>query len=349
MRHNLSFFWMGTALFLILSVFSCKSQKGKFEFIHPKSGAHVTKGDVLALNFKYPETSIDSIVISLNGEAKERVLDTGQVNLSTEELGFGNYNLSAKVYYSGSEDIAYSNIVIVPPPAKKMGYTVVKEYPHDTKAFTQGLEFKNGFLYESTGKYGESSLRKVRLETGEVLQKIELDDQYFGEGLTIIDNKLIQLTWMENVGFVYDLNTFELLSTFDYQDRTQGWGICYDGEHVYKTDGSNKLYILDSQSYKSKHVVYVHDENGPVDSLNELEFINGKIWANIYSQEDLIVVIDPKTGAVEQKINFKGMYTENRSPADNEMNGIAYDKANDRVFVTGKNWSKLFEVKLTDL
>lgn len=341
-------FVFGLIGLMLMSVWSCKTQKTKLSFANPDAGFLVTKGDPVAIQLNFPDIHIDSVVYSVDGVVIERKSDTAAFTLNTQSLAFGSRSLSAKLYSGQDEDIAYSNIVVVPPAATRYGYEVVNVYPHDDKAFTQGLEYMDGYLYESTGREGESTLRKVDLETGTVLTKVDLDARYFGEGLTFVDNKIIQLTWRHNTGLVYDKASLRLLQTFEYQDSKEGWGICYDGEQLIKSDGTNKLYFLDADTYKEQSFVSVFDEHGPVDSLNELEYINGKIWANLYTDE-VIVIIDPNTGAIEGRINFAGLHTENRQPYDNEMNGIAYDKEGERLFVTGKLWNKLYEVKVSKI
>jgi len=223
-------------------------------------------------------------------------------------------------------------------------YRVVKVYPHDGKAFTQGLVFENSFLYEGTGLWGRSTLRKVELETGSVLKLHSLPDQFFGEGITIYDNKIIQLTWDSNVGFIYDKDGFELLREFHYP--TEGWGITHDGKRLIMSDGTSKLYFLDPQTLKEIGQIEVRDKDGPVVRLNELEYIKGEVYANVW-RTDRIVRIDPKTGRVVGWINLEGLLsTGEPSGPDGVLNGIAYDSGKDRLFVTGKLWPKLFEIEL---
>jgi glutamine cyclotransferase len=221
-------------------------------------------------------------------------------------------------------------------------YEIVNVYPHDKNAFTQGLIFYDGTLYESTGLYGYSTLRRVELATGNILQLYNLSNQFFGEGITIFDDKIIQLTWRSNKGFVYDKHTFELLQDFSYP--TEGWGITHNGSLLIMSDGTATLYFLDPETFGKVRQIEVYDA-GPVTELNELEYINGEIYANIW-KKDKIVVINPQTGRVKGWINLEGIQdAENRDP-ENVLNGIAYDAKEDRLFVTGKRWSQLFEIKL---
>ena len=233
-----------------------------------------------------------------------------------------------------------------PKPPLSYTYEIVNIYPHDKNAFTEGLLFDNGFLYESTGLYGNSTLRRVELETGKILQLYALPNQYFGEGITVFDDKIIQLTWQSNKGFVYDKHSFDLLQEFSYP--TEGWGITYDGNRLIMSDGTSTLYFLDPQTFEKVGQVEVHDAGNPVTELNELEYIQGKVYANIWQQEK-IAIINPQTGQVEGWINLSGIQDLKNQDPDNVLNGIAYDAKEDRLFVTGKRWSQLFEVKLIPL
>lgn len=221
-------------------------------------------------------------------------------------------------------------------------YSVVNVYPHDTNAFTEGLVFENGFLYESTGLYGNSSLRRVDLETGEVLQLRTLQSQYFAEGIAIVGDEIVQLTWQSRLGFVYDKATFSLLREFEYP--TEGWGLTYDGKRLIMSDGTSNLYFLDPVTFRRIGQVVVHD-TGPVTELNELEYIKGAVYANIWGQNK-IAVINPQTGQVTVWIDLTGIQDSKNQYPNNVLNGIAYDTNGDRLFVTGKMWPHIFEIKL---
>jgi glutamine cyclotransferase len=227
-------------------------------------------------------------------------------------------------------------------------YKVVNTYPHDPNAFTQGLVFEDGILYEGTGLYGDSTLRKVDLETGALLQGHELPAQFFGEGIiTIYGDRIIQITWRSNVGYVYDKESFDLLQEFNYP--TEGWGITHDGTHLIMSDGTSTLHFLDPETYEEVHRVEVLDRGSPVTRLNELEYVQGIIYANVW-QTDRIAMIAPSTGQVVGWIDLEGLLgEEDRIQRVDVLNGIAYDAEDDRLFVTGKWWPKLFEIELIPL
>ena len=224
------------------------------------------------------------------------------------------------------------------------GYRIVNRYPHDPNGFTQGLVFVDGFLFEGTGLRGRSSLRKVDLLSGNILQIRRLPNRFFGEGVTVYNNKVIQLTWRANLGFVYHKDNFQLLETFHYP--TEGWGITHDGQRLIMSDGTSVLYFLDTESYKEIGRIEVRDSKGPVSKLNELEYVKGLILANVWKTER-IAQISPETGQVVGWIDLRGLLSpEERVQRVDVLNGIAYDQRNDRLFVTGKLWPKLFEIEL---
>jgi glutaminyl-peptide cyclotransferase len=229
-------------------------------------------------------------------------------------------------------------------------YQIVKTYPHDPKAFTQGLEFKDGVLYEGTGgKEGDdfySSLRKVEFASGKVLQKYDLPREYFGEGITILNDKIYQLTWREMTAFVYDMN-FKLLKEFRYSG--EGWGLTNDGTNLFMSDGTHVIRVVNPEDFKTVRTIVVKDEfDKPVMQLNELEFVKGEIWANIW-QSGWIVRIDPTTGKLLGRVDLNTLADEEMDKNDEAdvLNGIAYDAAGDRMFITGKKWRRLFEIKVT--
>lgn len=224
------------------------------------------------------------------------------------------------------------------------GFEVLHSWPHDPMAFTQGLVYRAGTLYESTGGNGESSLREVELETGRVLRQHDLSEEYFGEGLALLGGKLYQLTWRSHVGFIYDAATFQPLGQFSYVG--EGWGLTDNGTSLILSDGTSTLRFLDPTTLTVQRTVTVTDEGREVPRLNELEYVKGEVYANVW-REDLIARIDPATGHVTGWINLTGLLPpEERTGNEDVLNGIAYDAANDRLLVTGKRWPKLFQIRL---
>jgi glutaminyl-peptide cyclotransferase len=238
-----------------------------------------------------------------------------------------------------------SAAVAGPSSAAVAGYRVVKVYPHDRQAFTQGLQYVDGFLYESTGQHGQSGIRKIKLETGEVLQHQPLDPKYFGEGITVWGDTIVQLTWQSEIGFVYDKKTLKQLRSFTYAG--EGWGLTHDGARLIMSDGtaSGSLRFLDPKTLKETGRLVVRDGGRPVDDLNELEYVRGEILANVWMTQR-IARISPKTGEVAGWIDLSGLLDPREAAGTDVLNGIAYDAAGDRLFVTGKLWPKLFEIKI---
>jgi glutaminyl-peptide cyclotransferase len=223
------------------------------------------------------------------------------------------------------------------------GYQVVRAYPHDVNAFTQGLQYVDGFLYEGTGLNGRSSIRKVKLETGEVVQKRDIARAYFGEGITIWKSDLIQLTWQSNVAFVYDKTTFEPRRTFKY--KGEGWGLTHDGTSLIMSDGTDELRVLDPATFAEKRRVKVTAAGVPLRHLNELEYMNGEILANVWTT-DSIARVSPDTGRVSAYIDLRGLLTPREQASADVLNGIAYDAQGGRLFVTGKLWPRVFEIRI---
>ncbi len=337
--------------FLALSLISftaCKSSKqagNVVEFKSPESGADIKAGTVLSLELNLPDTEgIDSIVYLLD-EQKLAVMKPGEkYTLATDSLNMGNRILTARVYRGSDMQEGSASVLIKPAKAtEKWTYQVEATFPHDTSSYTQGLEYHDGIFYESDGEYGSSTVRKVDPKTGKVLKSVDFPDDYFAEGLSLVGNRIVLLTWQEKMGFVLDKSSLEMISDFPYQNSREGWGLCNDGKKFYKSDGSNMIYFLNPETYQEEGFIEVYDQNGAVDQLNELEFIDGQLFANIY-QSRRVVVIDPQTGAVTAEIDFSGLSVTN-SNAD-VLNGIAHDAATGRIWVTGKKWNKLFQIKL---
>jgi len=224
-------------------------------------------------------------------------------------------------------------------------FEVVRQFPHDPRAFTQGFTYNDGFFYEGTGRTGQSSLRQVNPENGHMVRKVDLAPDLFGEGITVLGNEVLQLTWLSHIGFVYDLRDFHLLRTFQYAG--EGWGLTTDGHDLFMTDGSAEIRVLDASTFSEKRRIKVRESGKPVDQLNELEFIEGEIYANIW-HSDRIARISPETGKVVGWIDLTGLLGPfYQRQAEEVLNGIAYDPTGKRLFVTGKLWPKIFEIRVS--
>lgn len=293
---------------------------------------------------------IDEVTFFVNG--KEMTSTNLSFTLDTKNYGTGKLIVSAMVAYGDqkSKRVNTSIEILSNIPFTSYDFKIINTYPHDSNAYTQGLEFHNGFLYETTGQYGESSLRKVELKTGKVIKKIDLNKRYFGEGMTIFNDDLFFLTWKANKGFIYNLETMELKSEFSYNKSKEGWGLTHSQTELIKSDGTSKIWFLDPNTQQEKRYIEAYTDKQSLNRLNELEFINGKIYAN-YWQKPLIAIINPNNGVVEGIINLTRLVKEMEKSQkllkeDDVLNGIAFDKKNNRMFVTGKNWGKLFEIEL---
>jgi len=291
---------------------------------------------------------IDSITVNF----KNRRLETssfGTATLSLATLPLGKQSLTVQVFLRNNSSETHSiNIILYSDaPPTSLTYSKLQTFTHDPDAYTQGLIFHEGFLYESTGTKGESTLRKVDISTGKVVRQLELGDEYFGEGLALHRNRLIQLTWTSHIGFIYSLDNFEQIGTFNYP--TEGWGLAVLGDELVMSDGSENLYFLDAETFGEKRRIQAYNHERVIANLNELEIVDGKIYANIY-QTDTIVIIDPVSGRVEGEIDLTGIF--NRSGYSRRLdvlNGIAWDAESKRLFVTGKWWPKLYQIELKEV
>ena len=300
--------------------------------------------------------TIDSIVYFSNDKkiASKKDLEKATFELKNQKLGY--QNIKAVVYFDGLNSEATTRIEVVSNVQPKLlKYKIVNTYPHDYQAYTQGLEFHRDTLYEGTGngsgptgKRGISSLRKTDYKTGKVYKKVELADEYFGEGITILNNKVYQLTWQNNEGYIYDADTFKKEKTFPYFKKIEGWGITNDGTYLYQSDGTEKIWKIDPATLKEVDYINVYSYETKVKSVNELEWIDGKIYGNIY-QKDAIAVINPKNGAVEAIINLVDLKSKvTQLPDTDVLNGIAYNPKTKTIFITGKNWDKMFEISVSE-
>ncbi len=334
-------------LLTIIVVVSCETQYN-FSIEVPKK-AFVNEKVTIRLTEENNHV-FEDVVFFING--KEIELDDASFILDTQEYGTGKHVITAMVTINEekSKRINSSIEVFSDIPFESYEFKIINTYPHDETAYTQGLEYHDGFLYETTGQNGKSSLRKVELKTGKIVQKIDLDRRYFGEGMTIIDDKIFFLTWKAKKGFIYDLETFKLEDEFPYYRSKEGWGLTHSNDELIKSDGSTKIWFLDPSTQKEKRYIQAYTDKQSISQLNELEYINGKIYAN-YWRKPLIAIINPTNGIVEGIVNLTGLVKEmektQKLDKDNDvLNGIAFDAENNRIFVTGKNWKKIFEIAL---
>ncbi|MDO8952796.1 MAG: glutaminyl-peptide cyclotransferase [Draconibacterium sp.] len=345
-------------LSLLIVFFSCSNRSDRSRkpvssiAIQPSKNNYVF-GENVTVNVKTKlrDGEIESIKLYYNNQliSESKELDFTVNDIELNKLGSGNFTVEA-VKTDGlknSRSLVINTISDV--VAEKFTYQIVNSYPHSKKHYTQGLEFHNNILYEGTGEYGTSGIFKIKLETGKVEQSKMLDDKYFGEGITILNNKIYQLTYKTQKGFVYQLSDFAIIDSFQFQSN-EGWGLTNDGTNLIMSDGTHVLTWLNPNDYSVVKKVQVANNKGIINNLNELEYIDGTIYANVFTT-DLIVQIDPETGKVLSEINMAGIINMYKNPGDtiDFLNGIAYNEKSNRLFVTGKLWPKIFEIKVIPL
>ncbi|MEA1887769.1 MAG: glutaminyl-peptide cyclotransferase [Bacteroidota bacterium] len=314
----------------------------------PADGSRYSSGGEinLKLSLRGNDTP-DSVRVFFDGKPLATLRDTLlEYTIDTRSVRLGKIPLKIMAYEGDKRPQVLTHFVTVVSDIKPelYSYRVVNMYPHDETAYTQGLVYHNGYLYESTGREGRSTLRKVEIKSGDILKIHNLESKFFGEGLDVYKGRLFQLTWKNNVGFVYDIQSFKEIKRIHY--TTQGWGLTSNGQQLIMSDGTNKLYFLEPEYFTVLSSLEVYDNKNQVWQLNELEYINGEVWANIYTT-DRIARIDPSSGKVLAYIDLTGILpAEDQHSELAELNGIAWDKDNERLFVTGKNWPRLFEIKL---
>ena len=341
-----------TTILLALNLVSCGvSQKEKekfFSFDENNMKAMYQANEKVAftlLNNK--NKTIDSIIYFANDLKVSSVKGNENFILDLAGKKLGYQNIKALVYFENDTVSIQSRVEVASNIVPKLWkYTVVNSYPHDVEAFTQGFEFYRDTLIESTGKEGTSYVAKIDYKTGKTYKKVALSQQYFGEGITIINNKIYQLTWQNGEGFIYYANTMKKIKSFQYDRKIEGWGMTNDGATIYQSDGTEKIWKMNPDSQKLIDFVNVYTNDSKIKSINELEWIDGKIFGNIW-QKDAIAIIDPKTGAVEGVLDLSNLRKMTSATPDDFLNGIAYNKKTKTIFVTGKNWNKTFEIKIS--
>ncbi len=320
-----------------------------FSFDESKFKSEYSNDDSLLLRLLNGENKkIDSIVYFVNDKniGFKKNLENLTFSLKDQKLGY--QNLKALVYFEGENQEITSRIELVSNVTPKLlNYKIVNTFPHDTSSFTEGLEFFRDTLFEGTGLRKFSKLLKTDYKTGKIYKSVKLDDMYFGEGITIINNKLYQLTWEEKKGFIYNIDTWKVEKTFDYDKPIEGWGMTNDGKVIYQSDGTEKIWKMNPTNQKMIDYVNVYSGSSKIKSVNELEYINGKIYCNIW-QKDAIAVVNPENGKVEAIINLAGLRKFIKHPEAEVLNGIAYNPKTKTIFVTGKKWEKLFEITVSE-
>ncbi len=311
--------------------------------------AHLTKKEVLDIGISNPKSKeIDSVAYFVNdkrvGGAKG--VEKFKFELKNQKLGY--QYLKAKVYFGGDSSDATKRIEVVSDiEPKLLNYKIVNTFPHDTTAFTEGLEFHDGRLFESTGQKGDSYFREVDYKTGKVIKQVDLGKEFFGEGITFFGGKIYQLTWQEKTGYIYDANTFKLEKTFKYDKDIEGWGMTHDDKYIYHSDGTEKIWRMDPSTQKLIDYINVYSGSSKIKAINELELIDGKFYANVW-QKDAIAVVNPESGAVEKILNLSGLRKLLKAKSAEVLNGIAYNPATKTIFVTGKYWDKMFEITVSE-
>lgn len=345
-------------LFLGISLYSCgndpEDETAEFSLEIMENKTEFQLGQNIQANISViGNRRIDSVVYFLQDQRLQKKEGNEDLNYTFQNEKLGKWDFTAQVFSERRPvEISKQITLFNDTPPVAYTYEVVNSYPHATDAYTQGLEFYEGKLYESTGHYGKSSLRLVDLETGEVQRSITLAPTYFAEGITILNDKIYQLTWKEDVGFIYDVETFDKVGEFAYNESEQGWGLANDGENLYKSDGTEKIWILDPTTLAEESYIQTLTHRTVSTQLNELEWVEGKIYANTY-QKDGVAIINPANGAIEGVINFQGLRdrlgnTEDLDPVNDVLNGIAYNPTTQKLYVTGKDWDTLFEVVIKE-
>ena len=321
-----------------------------FEIEFDQTSKGYTQEQSLSVSIKDKKgKGIESVSYSMDGQALTDQSGNAAYTVALGDLKMGKRVLAARITSGGTtHDITREFTMVAAKPPVLYTFQVLDSYPHDIEAYTQGLEFSNDTLYESTGQRTESTLRKTDYTSGEVLKTVKLGDQFFGEGLTILNDKIYQLTWQKKTGFIYDLASMEQTGTFVYGNSQQGWGLCNDGDTLYKSDGTEKIWTLSPATLAEQDYIEIYTHQSKIKNVNELEWVDGKIYANIY-QKNAIAIVDPSSGAVEGVIDMKGLQDQVTQHQELDvLNGIAYNGEPGILYVTGKNWDKLFKIRVIE-
>jgi glutamine cyclotransferase len=344
-RNVLSVILLG--LFAVACQDKAKEHENLFAFNTAAFKETYTPDESVTLEIQNTQNkTIDSIIYYVNDAKVASKKGAEKVSLALLDKKLGYQNLKALVYFEGENVETTARIEVISNVVPKLlNYTIVNTFAHDTLAFTEGLEFYRDTLIESTGQNGISHFRKYDYKTGKIFKQVNLENEYFGEGITVINNKIYQLTWQSNVGFIYDANTLKKLKTFPYDKKIEGWGMTHDDKHIYQSDGTEKIWKMDPETQKMVDFINVYTNSNKIKSINELEWIDGKIYGNIW-QKDAIAVINPATGAVEGVLDLSGLRSKVKAKPEDVLNGIAFNPKTKTIFVTGKNWDKLFEIRV---
>ena len=343
-----------TIILLGITLIGCgdtkKGENSLFNIDDAAFPAHFLPQESVSIAILNPKSKeIDSIVYFVNDKKVGSTKGAEKFKFELKDQKLGYQYLKASVYFGSDSSDATKRIEVVSNvEPKALKYKVINTFPHDKQSFTEGFEFYNDTLYESTGGKGNSFLRKYDYKTGKTFKQIDLDKQYFGEGITFINGKLFQLTWQEKTGFIYNAATLKLEKTFTYEKEIEGWGMTNDGKFIYQSDGTEKIWKMDPATQKMVDYINVYSGTSKIKAVNELELINGKFYVNVF-QKDAIAVVNPASGAVEGILNMSDLRKSMTDiTTDDVLNGIAYNPKTKTIFVTGKNWSKIFEITVSE-
>lgn len=342
-----------TLILLGITLIGCgdtkKGENSLFTIDESAFPAHFTQKEALTIGILNPKSKeIDSVAYFINDQRVGSTKGAKDFRFELLDQKLGYQYLKATVYFGGDSSDATKRIEVVSDvEPKALKFKIVNTFPHDTKSFTEGLEFHDGSLYESTGQKGDSYIREIDYKTGKVIRQVDLDSTYFGEGITFINGKLFQLSWQEKTGFIYDAKTLKLEKTFTYDKEIEGWGMTNDGKYIYQSDGTEKIWKVDPANQKHIDYINVYSGTSKIKALNELELINGKFFANVF-QKDAIAIINPNSGAVEGILNMAELRKQLKFNSPDVLNGIAYNPQTKTIFVTGKYWDKMFEITVSE-